>query len=134
MPPGYANISAEFRDLDAYVASLTGADFRYTMTHPGVPLWKIDRVFLPGGLVVQSAWGGCGAILESGTPDFNINLFLHREGYFQVLGQELDLAMEGIRLFLEDLGEWSFHCEHGLPRVPGALDHIKCQKYSVYWF
>jgi AraC family ethanolamine operon transcriptional activator len=92
MPPGYASISAEFRDLDAYVASLTGADFRYTMTHPGVSLWKLDRVFLPGGLVVQSIRGGCGSILESGTPDVSINLFLHREGYFQVLGQELDLA------------------------------------------
>lgn len=87
-----AGFSAEFADLDAYVASLTGADLRYTMTRPDVSLWKIDRVFLPGGIVVQSMWGGCGSILESGTPESSINLFLHREGYFQALGQELNLA------------------------------------------
>ena len=92
MSVGSALFSAEFSDLDAYVASLTGADLRYTMTRPDVPLWKIDRVVLPGGLVVQSMWGGCGSILESGTPDFSVNLFLHREGYFHALGQELDLA------------------------------------------
>lgn len=92
MPPGSIAFSAEFSDLDAYVASLTGADLRYTMTCQDVPLWKVDRVILPGGMVVQSMWGGCGSILESGTPDFSINLFLHREGYFHALGQELDFA------------------------------------------
>ncbi len=87
-----AGFSAKFADLDAYVASLTGADLRYTMTRPDVSLWKIDRAILPGGIVVQSMWGGCGSILESGTPESSINLFLHREGHFHALGQELDLA------------------------------------------
>ena len=69
MRPGSARFLAEFRDLDAYVAALKGGDLRYTMTRPDVLFWAVDRVFLPDGLFVQSMQGGCGSILESGTPE-----------------------------------------------------------------
>ena len=92
MLPSYAGFFAEFRDLDAYVASLQGADIRYTMTRPNGSVWNVGRVLLPGGIVIQSSAGGCGCILESGTPDVFVNLFLHRQGHFIALGKELDLA------------------------------------------
>lgn len=84
--------SSQFRDLDAYIASIKGADFRYTMTRPDGRYWNIDRVLLPGGLFVQYTRGGCGSILESGTPDFFFNLLVHGQGPFTALGEELDRA------------------------------------------
>ena len=92
MLPGNAGFFAEFRDLDAYIASLQGADIRYTMTRPNGSVWNVGRVLLPGGIVIQSSSGGCGCILESGTPDVFVNLFLHRQGHFIALGKELDLT------------------------------------------
>ena len=92
MTPGTAGFFAEFRDLDAYVASLKNADIRYTMTRPNGSIWNVGRVILPGGIVIQSSSGGCACILESGTPDVTINLFLHLRGHFIALGKELDPA------------------------------------------
>lgn len=81
--------SHEYREFHSYIDSIKRVNIRFTLTRLNRALWKLRGVILPGGVVVQSVWGGAGAVVQAKTPPAGINVLVHHTGNFVGMGEEM---------------------------------------------
>lgn len=62
---------------------------RFTLTRLKTALWKLNGAVLPGGVVIQSVWGGSGAVVQARTPAAGINIMILHQGKFVGMGEEM---------------------------------------------
>jgi hypothetical protein len=81
--------SHEHREFHSYIDSIKRVNLRFTLTRLNRALWKLRGAILPGGVVVQSVWGGAGAVVQAKTPPVGINVLVHHTGKFVGMGEEM---------------------------------------------
>ena len=81
--------SHEFREFHAYVDSIRKVNMRFTLTSLNRAFWKLRGAVLPKGVVVQSVWGGSGAVVQARTPASGVNVMILHQGKFTGMGEEM---------------------------------------------